>query len=112
MKMLIQTEKDLQSLQGKFILQVNSNEPDKQLMDFTWSFAVEKRLKLVIGTGFVDLTGYRTTYDSFERFKKVFNSYLFKHHEEEGKTDGGRFCRLLTSKEIDYLCKKLKEENL
>lgn len=34
MQMLIHTEGDLKKLQGKFILQVNIETPDMQLMDF------------------------------------------------------------------------------
>lgn len=107
MKMIIQTEKDLQMLQGKFVLQVNSEVPDKTLMDYEWGFVKEKRLKLVCGKGFADLYGYISSYDTFEKFQSIFNSYSFDY----GVTDGGRFHRLLTNKELDYLLGKMKEEN-
>lgn len=111
MRMLIETEKDLQFLQGKFVLQVNSDSPDKTLMDFDWRFAKEKRLKLVCGKGFADLYGNVKEYDSFDIFKNVFNKYLFEHMIKEGESDGGRFHRLLTSRELDFLLQKIKEEN-
>lgn len=111
MQMIIHTEKDLQRLQGKFVLQVSSGEPDTTLMEYKWEFVKEKRLRLVSGLGFVDLYGERTTYDSFEKFKNIFNHYLFDHMIEKGETDGGRFHRLLSSKELDYLFQKMKEEN-
>lgn len=111
MRMTIQTEKDLQMLQGKFVLQINTDEPDKTLMDFKWGFAKEKRLKFVCGKGFTDLYGYVDNYETFEKFQRIFNNYLFDNMIKEGKTDGGRFHRLLTNKEFDYLLQKLKEEN-
>lgn len=111
MRMTVQTEKDLQLLQGKFVLQVNTDEPDKTLMDFKWGFVKEKRLKFVCGKGFADLYGNVDDYETFEKFQRVFNSYLFDHMVKEGKTDGGRFHRLLTNRELDFLLQKLKEEN-
>lgn len=111
MQTVIHTEKDLRNLQGKFVLCVDSTKPDKELMDLGWDFAKEKRLKMVIGIGFVDLYGYAKQYESFEEFKAIFNKYLFQHMIKEGKTDGGRFHRLLTNRELDYLLEKMKEEN-
>ena len=111
MRMTVQTEKDLQMLQGKFVLQVNSNEPDKTLMDFDWGFVKEKRLKFVCGKGFADLYGNVDDYETFEQFQRVFNNFLFDYMLKEGKTDGGRFHRLLTNRELDFLLQKLKEEN-
>lgn len=111
MKFIIQTEKDLKSLQGKFVLMVDSDEPDKTLMDFDWGFVKEKRLYLVVETTLVNLYGYQTASKTFEQFKNYFNNYLFDHMIKEGKTDGGRFHRLLTSKELEYLFEKIKSEN-
>lgn len=109
--MIIQSEKDLEKLQGKFVLQINSNEPDKTLPNFDWGFVREKRLKLISGLGYVDLFGYRYDFKSFEKFKAWFNDFLYDHMIKEGKTGGDRFHRLLTDTEIDYLCEKLKQEN-
>lgn len=109
--MIVNTEKDLQMLQGKFVLQVNTDTPDKTLMEYDWSFVKEKRLKLVCGKGFTDLYGNFYDYETFEKFQRLFNNYLFDHMIKEGKVDGGRFHRLLTNKELDYLLQKMKEEN-
>lgn len=111
MQFIINTRGDLQKLQGKFVLQVNSDEPDKTLMDFGWEFVKERRLKFVCGLGFTDLCGRVEEIETFEEFKNVFNSYLYDHLIKAGNTDGGRFHRLLTSKELDYLLAKIKEEN-
>ena len=111
MKFIIQTKKDLELLQGKFVIQIDDSKPDKTLMDFNWEFAKENRLRLVSGTGFVSLCGLRIDYDSFEKFQNVFNHYLFDHMIEKGKTTGERFHRLLTNKELDYLLNKMKLEN-
>lgn len=111
MKMTIDTKSDLTFLQGKFVLQIDSDKPDTTLMSYGWDFAKEKRLKLVCGNGFVDLYGQISDYKTFEKFQNIFNSYLFDHMMTEGKTDGGRFHRLLTSKELDYLFTKMKEDN-
>lgn len=111
MQLIIRTEEDLKALQGKFVLQISKESPDKTLMDFDWYFVKEKRLRLVSKTGFIDLYGKRTDYETFEKFKNVFNHYLFDHMIKEGKTDGGRFHRLLTSRELDFLLQKIKEEN-
>ena len=109
--MIIHTEQDLRMLQGKFVLQIDIEKPDMKLMDFNWGFVKEKRLKLVSGTGFIDLFGYRSDYEDFETFKNILNKYLFKHMIKEGKTDGGRFHRLLTSDELSFLFDKIKSEN-
>lgn len=111
MRTLIETEKDLQFLQGKFVLQINNDTPDKMLMDMDWGFAKTKRLYLVCGIGFADLCGGISKYETFEEFKNIFNNYLFKHMIKNGETNGGRFYRLLTTKEIKYLATKLIEEN-
>lgn len=111
MKMTILTEEDVRKLQGKFVLQVNSNEPNQTLTKERWDFVKEKRLKLVCGFGFVDLYGNKEDRETFENFQNIFNSYLYKHMIEKGETDGGRFHRLLTSKELDFVCERMKEEN-
>lgn len=76
-------------------------------MDYDWGFVKEKRLKLVCGKGFVDLYGNIEQYNTFEKFQSIFNSYSCDYRV----TDGGRFHRLLTNKELDYLLGKMKEEN-
>ena len=111
MQLIIHTETDVNKLQGKFVLQVDNEQPDMTLMDCRWDFAKAKRIRMVVGFGFVDLFGMQTRYDSYEKFKNVFNHYLFDHMIAEGKTSGGRFHRLLTNAELSYLFEKIKEEN-
>lgn len=110
MKFVIQSEQDLRFLQGKWILQVNSKDPDMKLQDFSWEFAKEKRLFLVADTQLVCLFGQITKKRTYDEFVRYFNSYLFTHDPED-KTCGGRFHRLLTSSELDYLNTKMKERN-
>jgi hypothetical protein len=109
--MIIHTEQDLRMLQGKFVIQVNNDKPDTELSESNWGFIKEKRLRIVSGLGFIDLYGQRNSYEDFETFKDVFNKYLFKHMVRNGETDGGRFHRLLTSKELSFLFEKIKDEN-
>lgn len=111
MRTVIDTEKDLEFLQGKFVLQVDSNQPNNMIWSGSWSFVKEKRLKIVVGTCFADLYGYISEKRTFEDFKDIFNNYLFPFMKEKGEVGGKRFHRLLTSKEIEWLCEKLKEEN-
>lgn len=111
MQMIINTSNDLEMLQGKFVLQIDSEKPDMTLMDFNWNFVKEKRLKLISNYGFVNLFGNRNDFEDFDTFKKVFNSYLFKHMEAKGEPGGTRFHRLLTSDELQYLFEKIKLEN-
>lgn len=111
MQFIIRTKEDLKALQGKFVLQISKEDPYKTLMDFNWNFVKEKRLKLVSKMGFIDLYGERKDFETFENFKNFFNNYLFDHMIKENKTDGGRFHRLLTNRELDFLLQKIKEEN-
>lgn len=111
MRTTIETPRDEQNIRGKFVLQVNSHQPDKTLMDMDWGFAKEKRVKFMTQLGYADLYGNITTFEDFESYKDWFNKYLLHRMKAEGKEDGGRFNRLLTSKELEYLFAKLKEEN-
>ncbi len=111
MRLIIDTIEDMYFLQGKFVLQIDESSPGDTLMSMNWGFAKEKRLKIVTKLGFIDLYGWIGTYDTFEDFKDVFNSYLLPYMKKEGITNGERFHRLLTSKELDYLCEQLKKEN-
>jgi hypothetical protein len=118
MRFQIQTEDDLRLLQGKFIVQVSNDKPNITLDEYKWGFLKEKRLFLkekrlflVAGYSLVDLHGGISNYENFEKFQNYFNHYLFDHMIKAGETDGGRHHRLLTSKEHDYLCTKMKEEN-
>ena len=101
MKMIIQSPADIVSLQGKFILQIDNDQPDTTLDSMRWEFAKEKRLYLVAGIKLVDL--YGQIYDKKDEagFTNFFNNY----------NDKGRFHRLLTNKELQYLFTKLQSEN-
>lgn len=112
MRHVIETEGDYNDLIGKIVIEIDSKNPDHHIDDFSWAFVYEKRLNLILsGYACVGLSGlwYRK-FENFEEFKDWFNLYLFTHNKEKGQTDGGRFHRLLKSEEIDYLCKKLKEQ--
>jgi hypothetical protein len=111
MKLLINSEKDINFLNGKFVLQINDDEPSKTLMDMDWGFAKEKRLYLCFANAMVNLYGDYRKMDTFEEYQRYFNDYLFQHLIDRGFTNGGRFHRLLTSKELEYLFTKLKQEN-
>lgn len=111
MRITINTETDLRMLQGKFVLQLDTDTPDRTLMEYNWEFVKEKRLKIVCGKGFFDLYGNVREYKTFDKFKKIFNNYLFPHMEKEGKLDGGRFHRRLSNKERDFVLEKLKDCN-
>lgn len=100
--MILNSRKDLQDLQGKFVLRVMGQDPDKTLMDLDWQFAKENRLKLICGKSFVDLLGYIDEYPSFETFKDRFNG-------EVGTKS--LFHRLLTKEELEYVLKKMIEDN-
>lgn len=111
MKITINTENDLRMLQGKFVLMVDTDTPDRALMDYNWGFVKEKRLKIICEKGFTDLHGNTRQYKTFDKFKMIFNNYLFPHMVKEGKTDGGRFHRRLSNEEIYYLLDKMRNEN-
>ena len=110
-KIIIQTEKDVRKIQGKFVVQLDNHSPDKEIMEMNWGFVKEKRLYIVAGYGFVNLFGDVKNYENFEKFKNIFNNYLFPSMIEKGDTDGNRFHRLLNKSELDYLITKIKEEN-
>jgi len=105
MKMILLSEKDVRELNGKWIIQVNSEQPDYTITEENWSFVSEKRLSLVTG---LRMTGFYYDHGSFETWEEFafkFNHYL-KGHEDT------RFHRLLTSKELDFIFKKFKENLL
>lgn len=104
------TKKDIPSLSGKFIIQVNSKEPDYTITEQNWMFVKEKRLSFVCG---LTLNGFYYVHNSFkteEEFVNFFNDYVFTGSSSD-KYKGERFHRLLTNQEIDFVCKKMKESN-
>jgi hypothetical protein len=108
MKIVLQSEKDVMSLTGKWIIQINTSEPDTVLCEKNWSFMSEKRISLVIGKVMQGLYYTHNTFDTWADFAERFNNYSFKH---DASLAGTRFHRLLTSAEIDFMCKKFKENN-
>lgn len=104
-------------IEGKYVIQIDSKSPDMTLPEMSWEFAKEKRVFMIgyesnserIVTMYT--TGEVRYWDSFEKFKDFFNEYLFQHMIEKGETTGGRFHRLLTSKELKFLMGKIIEEN-
>ena len=69
-----------------------------------WNFISEKRLSLVTGLRMVGLWYDHGDFKTWEEFAFRFNHYLVGHENK-------RFHRLLTNKEIDFICKKFKENN-
>ena len=99
--MLLQTQRDVRDLSGKFVIQLNESDPDLVLSDDNWAFCKEKRISFVSGYDFVGFWYAHRTCNSWEEVVEYFN--------QEGKN---RFFRLLTSKELEFVFRKLKEENL
>jgi hypothetical protein len=99
MKMII-TKEDVRKLTGHFIIELNdTDEAEFELTDKNWDFYKDKRISFICGLTF---NGFYYKYGSFdtpEEFVEYFNPH------------NNRFRRLLTSKELDFVCKKLKEEN-
>lgn len=100
MKLTI-TKKDIQYLNGKFIVQIDSKDPDTTIMDGNWGFWKEKRISLVADQNLVGFYYIHNSFDTPEAFLEYFNNY----------GDGKRFHRLLTARELDYMFDKLKQEN-
>lgn len=103
MKMTI-TENEVFALTGKFILQVNSDQPESTITEANWHFIKEKRLAFVSELSLVGFYGEHHKFDNKADFVEYFNNYI-------GTSKGCRFHRLLTNKEIDFVCNKLKQEN-
>jgi len=103
MKNILLSEKDVRSLNGKWIIQVNIDNPDYTITEENWGFVSEKRLSLVTGLRMTGLWYDHGDFKTWEEFAFRFNHYL------EGESKDTRFHRLLTNKEIDFISKKFKE---
>lgn len=102
MKLTISTEKDINCLNGKWVVQLdnNNNNPDVDITDSkNWNFYSEKRISLVIGKMMVGLYYIHSNHIHDDLFIECFNN---------PNKDGTRFYRLLTSREIDHLCKHFR----
>lgn len=99
MRMII-TQKDISSLTGKFIIEINDEEEDTfELNDKNWNFYKEKRISFISG---LQWCGFYYTHNSYKLTAEEF--------VEDFNPKNGRFRRLLTSKEMDFMFEKLKEE--
>jgi len=102
MKMILLSKKDVEALNGKWILQVDTNNPDYTITEDNWGFVSEKRLSLVTGLRMTGLWYDKGDFKTWEEFAFKFNHYI------EGDSKDKRFHRLLTNKEIDFICAKFK----
>jgi hypothetical protein len=105
MKIILLSEKDVSALSGKWIVQVNANNPDYEITESNWSFVSEKRLSLVTG---LRMTGLWYDHGDFKTWEEF--AFRFNHYSEKSKDE--RFHRLLTNKEIDFICEKFKGEKI
>ena len=103
MKNVLLSEKDVRSLNGKWILQVNADQPDYTITEENWGFVSEKRLSLVTGFRMTGLWYDHGDFKTWEEFAFRFNHY------HDGDSKDTRFHRLLTNREIDFICNKFKE---
>jgi hypothetical protein len=103
MKIIVQSEKDVLALHGKWVVQINTETPDVRITEQNWDFYAEKRISFIRGLKFIGLWYDHGNYKTWEDFAFKFNHYV------EGDAKGTRFHRLLTNREIDLLCKKFKE---
>lgn len=105
---MIITPEEVTSLSGKFIVEIDSHKPDTLINNENWGFMKEKRISFVCGLQLVGFYYMHLKFNSSEEFANWFNDNVITNYTK-GKNE--RFHRLLTSSEIDFVCKKLKEEN-
>lgn len=107
MKMIISPE-EVSNLTGKFIIQLDSGEDGKvvhkTVNEGNWGFIKEKRISFVVGLTWQGFYYEHKKFNTKEDFADYFNNYL-KGYE------GQRYHRLLTSKELDFVLNKMKQEN-
>lgn len=104
MKIILQTKNDVNKLSGKWIIQINSDEPDLEITEKNWGFLSEKRISFVVGLQLVGLWYLHSNFDTWEELAFRINHYV------KGESENTRFHRLLTNKELDFLNKKFKEK--
>jgi hypothetical protein len=103
MKLILLSENDVKSLNGKWVLQVNIDNPDYTINEANWNFVSEKRLSLVTGLRMTGLWYDKGEFHTWQDFAFRFNHYI------DGESKDSRFHRLLTNKEIDFICEKFKK---
>ena len=103
------TKGDLNLIVGKFIIEINSDEPTLKLTDekVNRNFYLEKRVRWISfgGDGIIksDLYGGSMTMTE-DRFVEYFNDYI-------GDSKSERFHRILYSKELDVVFDFIKSRN-
>lgn len=98
MRMII-TNKDVQYLTGKFIIEINDEDEDTfELTDKNWEFYKEKRISFISGIKWLGFYYEHNNIESVEDFVENFNPR------------NGRFRRLLSSKELEFVLNKMKQE--
>jgi hypothetical protein len=99
---------EVNNLTGKFIIQLDTPREGrsfhKTINEENWGFIKEKRLSFVCGLTWQGFYYEHKKFKTAEEFSEYFNNYL-----EEYK--GERYHRLLTSKELDFILNKMKQEN-
>jgi hypothetical protein len=102
MKLVLLSKKHVEALHGKWIVQLNIDEPDKVINEANWDFMAEKRISFVTNLRMVGLYYDHGDFKTWEEFAFKFNHYV------EGDSKDTRFYRLLTDTEIDFLATKFK----
>lgn len=102
------TTEDVKNLTGKFIIQLNhptekSPNPHTTITKENWNFLKEKRISFICGREWLGFYYSHNKFETDEKFVDYFNNYYNNSKE--------RYHRLLTSEELDFLLKKMKEEN-
>ena len=105
MKMMLLSQKDVEAINGHWVLEVNANDPDYTITESNWNFVSEKRLSFVSRYRFTGLYYDHGSYNTWEEFAFKFNHY------HEGDSKDARFYRLLTSRELDFINEKFKQNN-
>lgn len=107
------SKEDVRHLSGKFIIQISSDGEDVVLCDSNWPFYREKRISFICGLQWAGFYYNHMSFETEEEFVMYFNDYLTVKTKPEDveKRRGERFHRLLTSKEIEFVCNKMKESN-
>src|SRR5689334_4632401 len=100
MKMII-TPEEVKNLTGKFIIQISASDPNPDITK-DWNFWMEKRISFVCGLKWMGFFYEHKSFETEADFVSFFNDYY-------PDKKGDRFHRLLTYKELEFVCQKMKE---